>query len=431
MGRKKHLSFSERIDIEDYLNKSYSFKAIGREINRDCTSISKEVKKHITTKKTGCFGKAFNDCKLRFKCNHSYLCENPNCNHNYCRFCSLCISICNEYIKEECSKLKEPPYVCNGCSSRNKCTLEKHLYIAKIAQKEYEDIFSESRTGLSIDETEIKRLDDIISPLIKRGHSINHICSNNLDTIMHSEKTIYNYVDANIFTARNIDMPRKVRYRPRKKLKDRFKVDKSCRIGRKYEDFLEFIENNPDTPIVEMDTVEGVKGGKVLLTLEFKESSFMLAFIRDSNTSQSVIDIIENIFDNVGADKFKELFPVILTDNGSEFSNPKAIEFDSKGNQRTKIFYCDPASPHQKGAVENNHELIRRIVPKGKTFDIYNQNDIDLMMNHINSYGRKKLNNRSPNQLFSLIHGDNIHEKFNSKHIPPNKILLRPKLLRR
>jgi len=108
---------------------------------------------------------------------------------------------------------------------------------------------------------------------------------------MHSERTIYNYVDYGLFTARNIDLPRKVVYRPRKKSADHFKVDKSCRVGRTYEDFLNFLKEHPDTPVVEMDTVEGTKGGKVLLTIHFIDSKFILTFIRDANTSQSVIEI--------------------------------------------------------------------------------------------------------------------------------------------
>jgi IS30 family transposase len=193
---------------------------------------------------------------------------------------------------------------------------------------------------------------------------------------------------------------------------------------------LVFINENLDTPVVEMDSVEGVKGGKVLLTIHFREPQFMLAFLRDANTSQPVINIFEKLYWEIGPDVFDKLFPVILTDNGSEFSNPSAIEFDSQGNRRTRIFYCDPSSPYQKGAAENNHELIRRIIPKGNSFDSYTQNDITLMMNHINSYGRKKLNNRPPYQIFSLLHGSNTLKKLGAVLIPPNDVILKPELLK-
>jgi IS30 family transposase len=299
------------------------------------------------------------------------------------------------------------------------------------AQKKYELIRSESRSGISVNEDEILRLDGIISPLIRNGQSIHHICSNNRDVIMCSDKTLYNYVDYNLFSARNLDLPRKVKYRPRKKATGHFKVDRSCRIGRTFEDFQLFLKEHPDTPIVEMDSVEGVKGGKVLLTLHFTGSQFMLAFIRDANTSQSVIDIFERLYGELGVDIFQKLFPVILTDNGSEFSNPLALEFDQEGNRRTYIFYCDPSAPYQKGAAENNHELIRRIVPKGHSFDLYSQDDINLMMNHINSYGRKKLNDRSPHLVFSFLHETDTIEMLDAECIPQNAIILNPRLLKK
>lgn len=430
MSNHKHFTLSERIEIESSLNAFLSFKAIAKDLNRDCSSISKEIKKHITKKKTGNFGRAFNNCIHRYGCKNSNICKQHCSTHRWCRFCSKCCSVCSDLLEELCPLLSKPPYVCNGCSDRHKCTLEKSFYYAASAQKDYESLLSKSRQGINVDEDEIARLDDFISPLIRKGQSIHHICSNNLDTIMCGERTIYNYVNLNLFSARNIDLPRKVRYRPRKKSSKNFKVDKSCRKNRTYDDFLNFLKLYPDTPVVEMDTVEGTKGGKVLLTIHFTNPIFMLAYIRDSNTSQSVIDIFDFLYDKLGQDTFKKLFPIILTDNGSEFSNPLAIEFDKEGNRRTQIFYCDPSAPYQKGSAENNHELIRRIVPKGISFNLFFQKDINLMMNHINSYCRKKLNNKSPFSLFSFLYGVDTLKILDLEYIPPNDIILNPYLLK-
>jgi len=190
------------------------------------------------------------------------------------------------------------------------------------------------------------------------------------------------------------------------------------------------MKENPDTPVVEMDTVEGVKGGKVLLTLHFCDQQFMLAFIRDDNTSRSITFIFEKLYWELGPEVFLRLFPVILTDNGSEFTNPSAIEFDAQGNRRTRIFYCDPSSPYQKPAVENNHEFIRRVIPKGRSFNSFNQDDISLMMNHINSYTRKKLNNQSPYQVFSFLYGEEILKKLGAVYIPSQDVTLKPELLK-
>ena len=240
---------------------SFSFKAIAKELCHDCTSISKEIKNHISLKKTGSYGKSFNNCVHRFDCKYSYICDSPSCRNRYCRFCSRCSEVCSDYKEYICPLPSKPPYVCNGCDKLKNCTLQKSFYSAATAQKEYETRLFESRSGIMTTEEEVLRLDKIISPLIQKGQSIHHICSNNRDVIMHSEKSIYNYIDFNLFSARNIDLPRKVVYRPRKKSSNNFKVDKSCRIGRTYEDFLTFMKENPDTPVVEIDSVEGIKGG--------------------------------------------------------------------------------------------------------------------------------------------------------------------------
>lgn len=431
MPKFKHFTLDERISIELLLKSSTSFKAISRELDHDCTTISKEIKNHIMFKRKGSVGRPFNNCVHKMTCTHAYLCDNPSCKLHHCRFCSNCSKFCSEYKPYSCPLLTKPPYVCNGCTNLNKCTLQKSIYSASYAHNEYVLCRSESRSGIAITEDEIQRLDKIISPLIQRGQSIHHICVNNRDLIMHSEKSIYSYIDNSCFAVRNIDLPRKVVYRPRRKLTSHFKVDKACRIERNYQDFLLFMKEHPDTPIVEMDSVEGTKGGKVLLTIHFTDSQFMLAFIRDANTSRSVIDIFENLYWELGPDVFLELFPVILTDNGSEFSNPVAIEFDKLGNPITRVFYCDPSAPYQKGAAENNHEMIRRVIPKGQSFNPYDQKDITLMMNHINSYGRKKLNDRSPHSVFSFLHGAKTLVKLDSKLIPPNEIILNPSLLKK
>ena len=137
------------------------------------------------------------------------------------------------------------------------------------------------------------------------------------------------------------------------------------------------------------------------------------------------------VWEVLGKKYFIELFPVILTDNGSEFTNPAAIEFDEENNRRTHLFYCHPSSPFEKGAIENNHEFIRRVLPKGSSFDNLEQKDIQLMLNHINSYGRKKLNNKSPYEALAFLHGEEVLRRFEAELIPPQAIILKPELLQK
>lgn len=432
MNKYKHLTQEERNIIEHRLIEKESFKSIGHELGKDPTTITKEVRSHIQFRKTGCYGKTFNNCLMRKDCTAQHLCGNRKCNR-YCRFCNThpCSSLCTEYKEEICQKLSKPPYVCNGCEDKKSCTLEKRIYSATYAQKEYAVVLSESRQGIQLTEEEALRLDSIISPLLMKGQSLHNICTNHADEIMLDERSLYNYVDNGIFTIRNIDMPRIVRMGKRRKKKDNFKVDKKCRIGRTYQDFLKFMGEHLGLPIVEMDSLEGKKGGKVLLTLHFTIPQFMLAFIRDANTSQSVIDIFNRLYLELSYDIFIELFQVLLGDNGSEFSNPSAIEMDLQGKQRANVFYCDPQSPFQKGAAENNHTLIRRIIPKGTSLDSYTQNDISLMMSHINSYSRPNLGDKTPYEVFASLYGEDILRKMGAELIHADKVTLRPSLLKK
>ena len=187
---------------------------------------------------------------------------------------------------------------------------------------------------------------------------------------------------------------------------------------------------HPDASVRQLDSVEGIKGGAVLLTIHFVEQQLQLAFLRQHNDSQSVIDIFDRLYFELRMDIFIELFPVLLADNGSEFSNPSAIELDAQGNPRTRMFYCNPSAPYQKGSCENNHELIRRIIPKGTDLGQYSQEQIDFMMSHINSYSRKKLGNKSPYEVFEFQYGRKILDAFHLQKIPADEIILSPELLK-
>lgn len=429
----KYLTLEDRLIIERGLREGLSFGEIAAMLGKDRSTIGKEVKKHAIDYKAGSSNHAYNACVHRETCKIKLDCKDcTRKSFSKCSICNRCNENCDKFVEEVCVSRFKPPYVCNGCALFLSCTLTRLIYTAEVAQNQVALTLSESRSGIMTSEDEIARISAIITPLIKQGQSLHQIYVNNVDRLMCSEKTLYNYVDACLFAVRNIDLPRKVKYRPRYK-KPEFKVDRGCRIGRTYNDFLRFVAKNPECHVVEMDSVMGTIGGKVLLTIHFVDTSLMLAFLRDANTSQSVIDVIEGLYVQLESKRFNKLFPVILTDNGSEFSNPKAIEFvpGSRREYRSHVFYCDPSCPYQKGAIEVNHELIRRILPKGTTFDNLTQNDVSLMMNHINSYKRKKLNDRSPYEAFSFFYGEDLLQRLGCSLIPADEICLMPYLLKK
>ena len=145
-------------------------------------------------------------------------CAKTSC--KLCRTCGHCNDYCPKFAEQVCILRIKPPYVCNGCDERNKCTLEKTVYSADQTNIMAEQEISISRKGALCDEAEIARLNAFVTPLILNGQSVHQIYCNNADTLMCSEKTLYNYIDAGFFDARNIDLPRKVRYRPRRKKKE-------------------------------------------------------------------------------------------------------------------------------------------------------------------------------------------------------------------
>src|SRR5665648_331525 len=132
---------------------------------------------------------------------------------------------------------------------------------------------------------------------------------------------------------------------------------------------------------------------KVILTLYLRSFHFMLGFLLDHQNMESVLCQFHWLENILGIDLFRELCPVILTDNGSEFKDSVSLKESLDVQQRksrTRIFYCDPGKAYQKGGIEKNHEFIRYALPKGRSLEGYTQEDLTLLMDHINSYSRNQ-----------------------------------------
>lgn len=433
MEKNKHLTAEDRKIIEDSLDRKRTYASIAKDLGKDPTTISKEVKAHAVIRRTGALGKNYNNCKHQFFCKKSAICTrcvSPQ-RHNYCRNCNICNQYCSDYEPIVCSRQKKTRHVCNGCGFVNDCNFEKRFYKASKAQQEYRTLLSESRSGIGFTEEELKYLDDTVSALIAKGQSPYHISESNRDTLMVSKNTIYRLIDSGLISARNLDLPRKVRYKARKKKKTAFKVDRSCRVGRDYNCFRHFMDENPDTPITQLDSVIGKRGGKVLLTIHFVNCEMMLAFLRDRNDAKSVENVFDSLYQILGHERFSSIFRLCLADNGSEFSNPAHIEFSPDGTQRTKVFFCNPQAPYQKGSAERNHEFIRCFIPKGTDIGQYSQDDITLMMNHINSYRRVSLGNKCPYDVFRFLYGSDLLELLGCTTIPAQQVTLNKSVFRK
>ena len=430
----KHMTLEDRYVIENALNHQVPLAEIAKEIQKDRSSVSREVKGHRSISDTGAYGRVANRCIHRKDCSVYGLCEScKHDGHRICRACNLCNTVCPDFVEEHCQKLQVPPYVCNGCVDRPACGLRKFVYSARYAQHEYREILIETRQGFNLTEQELAAIDRIVSPLIKQGQSIHHVWVHHASELSVCERTVSRLIEAGLLSVGVLDQQRKCKLKLRRSKTAEMKIDPKCRIGRKMEDFERFIKETPVSSVVQMDTVYGSASGKVLFTMIFVKTDLMLAFLCDNRTSACILDKIRFLWEGLGEETFAHLFPVLLTDNGSEFSNPSAIELRENGSVRTRVFYCDPGASYQKGAVERNHEFIRLFLPQGSSFDVLTQAQVNRMMSHINSYSRPALNDKTPYEMFAFLYGQDMLDRLLRlvclSIVPPDEITLKRSIL--
>lgn len=432
----KHMTLDDRITIRTGIEAGESFRQIADRIGKCETTVSREIRAHRSVCRDKSYGRVPNACVHRASCARRMICgDKPDCTRK-CSSCRVCNERCPDFRKELCDRLSQPPYVCNACPDFHRCTLERLVYSPKSADDEYRSRLSEARKGFNLTQEQIALINRLISPLIKNNQSIHHAYLVCKDVLPVCEETLYRLIDAGLLDARNIDLERKctLKLKSRKGDKKAREINRSCRQGRTYTDYQAFISEHPDINVIQMDSVVGCSGSaKTLLTFHFY-GHFMPVFIRNDNTAQGVIDWINFLYDGLGHDDFCRLFPVILTDNGTEFSDPAAIETAPDGRIRTRVFYCDPMSPYQKPDVERNHELFRKILPKGTSFDRFTQVDMALAASHVNSYARASLNDKSPIDMLTFMFGEALTGRLLRllclRRISPEKIVLKPELLK-
>ena len=431
-GNRKHLTLSDRNYIESAICKGNSFISIAKYLCKDPSSIGKEILKHRTYNASKHKNRLNNYCAKRFDCNKTHICL--KCNKYYynnyrCASCSKCNINCKDFVKETCNNITSAPYVCNVCAKQKNCYLDKYFYNAITAQNEYKSNLITTRQGINIDENKLKILDATISPLIKNGQSPYQILINNTQLNI-SVKTLYNYIDIGALTVKNINLPKKIRYKLRKSHNKNINNTKIF-FNKTYEDFLIYTSKHPNEEIVEMDTVVGCSGStKVLLTFLFRSSRLMIAFLLDKLHYLNVIEIFDYLEYSLSTAYMYDLMPIILTDRGFEFNHPHELEYGINEMKRTKIFYCNAMAPYQKGRLEKNHEYIRKFFPKGSSFDNLTQDDINIMLSHINSTKREILNNLSPIEKFLQKQNDSILNLLDIKQIPQDKIILNKNLFK-
>lgn len=322
---------------------------------------------------------------------------------------------------------------CNGCKSKSGCRKERYTYYARKADDSYKEVKSNARKGIYLTPEEVYIINSTLTPLIKKGQTINHLYINHPDILDFSKPSFYNYVNNGVFEFGPLDFPRIVKYKKRKNSNERrTRKEREILIGRKYEDFIEYTNSNPDLNIFEMDTVVGLQEeADCFLTLLWRKSKFMLIFKLESQTTKKVSRIFRMLQEIIPYDEYKKLFQVILTDNGHEFFDVNNIEcIQSSGEYVTHLFFCNPHMSCQKGMIEKNHEFIRYILPKGSSFKNITQKYCDLFMNNINSLCRDSLNGKCPYEAMLFLCDENILKILSCYFIEPDEVVLNNSLLK-
>lgn len=397
--KNKHMSLDDRIEIQSCLDHAMTFKAIARRIGKDQTTISKEVKKHITV--------------------------NPG--ETITRFGASGDPV----VIQPCPLLLKAPFVCNACKKRRvRCNFQRQLYIAKNAHREYETLLTESREGIPLNKETFYEVDSILSQGIKKGQHLYHVIqTNNLGV---SQATVYRHLHRGYLSVSKMDFPRVVKFKKRQQYNENY-IPKVAKVGRTYDDFLSYVDENNLLSWVEMDTVIGRIGGKAILTFDFTLGNFMFGLLLEDRTSAEVTQKVRSLKERLSSNGvgFGDVFPLLLTDNGGEFSNVSAFTANADGEIESSLYFCDPFRSCQKPKVEKNHTLFRDIVPKGESFDSFTQETVDLIFSHVNNVKRKSLNGKSPYEMFIFTYGEKIASLLGISYVSADEVLQSPKLLKK
>lgn len=389
--KNKHLQPEDRREIEECLCKRMTFKAIGKLIEKDPTTVSYEVKHH------------------RMEHRNSFVTNDDVCPH-----------------------LLKAPFVCNGCQKRSSssCHFPRYYYRAAPAQDAYKKLLTSAREGIPLNKETFYANDRIISENLKNGQHIYQIMSAHPE-ITCSKSSVYRYFRKGYLSASIINLPRAVKFKTRKSRREDY-VPSGVKVGRTYDDFLAYVEEHGLERHVELDTVVGRIGGKVIMTVHFTSCNFMIGLLMDSKTAAegaARFSSLKSLLRHAGV-SVPTLFDALLCDNGGEFADVFSFENDESGKHEIPLFFCDPMRSSQKPFVEKNHTLFRDIVPKGSSFDDFSQNTVNLIFSHVNSVARPIYGGKTPYALFSFLYDEKITSLMGISHISPDKVIQSPQLLK-
>lgn len=417
MKKTGQLTLKDRVQLQLLLEEEIPVSVICKKLGVAKQTIYREIKRNGILKN--------NNIRFKIMCEHIGNC--PFIGKN-----KACREKCEHFIQKQCKKVIRFPFICNKCPKKGSCKLPHRYYYAEDAQTNYEKNLKETRTGLRIEKEEFEEIDSIISPLLKdNGQSLNHILISHPE-IQVSERTIRNWINDGYTTAGNIDLPRKVSFKPKKEYIHRITKPSYIINGRTYHDYKVYCKEHPNLLVCQLDTVIGkMSDQNKILTIHFPALHFQFGILINNISPNIVNNKLLELRNKIGIDLWKKIFPIILTDNGVEFNKLNEIEIDDEGELLSKVFYCNPYCSSQKGACERNHELFRYIEPKYHSLDHLTQDKLNIVFSHINSYYRPSLNGVCPYDLALSILGKEFLDLIEIKKIEPSSVNLTQSLTKK
>ena len=417
-----HLTFGDRLIINTGIERGASKTSIAITIGKDNSTVGKEIKLHRVVK---------HKCSMPLECSR----------YRKCAYGRQCTTDCPDYEPFKCNRRDRSPGACNGCPNWSRCRFDKIVYDPHLAQKAYQETLVDARQGVNLTYQEAKEMAQIVTPLLKQGQSPYMIVSNHPELGI-CEKTLYNYIESGVFQeitgVAPLDLRRQVSRKLPKARKQQYKKreDRAYLKGRLFSDYKQYREDHPDTFVAQMDTVYNDEtNGPFIQTFKFLETNLLLALLHDRKTAQEMkhgIDLLEH---TLGVQVFRKFFPVLLTDRGTEFTDPEGMETSPDGCRRTRVFYCDPQRSDQKGSLENNHIALRYVLLKNvdlTAIGLTNQSKLNLILSHVNSMPIEKLGGKTPLELTEFLYPDFFQQlcSFGLRKIKRDEVNLTPRLLK-
>lgn len=374
----RRLDKSDRVAIENGLDKRKSCRQMARELGRSPSTVADEVARNRTVSR------------------------GPNKGGRV-----------SGAPDGACPRLLEWPHCCNGCRFRRyHCSRKWRCeYSAARAQALADAELRESRMGVDRDEAEFERAMEIIRSDVARGLSPQQIALARADEVKASASTIYRWIERGYAGMSNLDLRRKCGYKPR----SHSAASRSTAHGeaRSFAAFME-LPGEERAAACEMDTVEGLKADRqCLLTLYPRPFKFQLALLMPEKTTEAVRARLDSLQKAAPA-AFARMFGLILTDNGSEFADCAGIERSAldPDARRCSAYYCDVRQSQQKGGCERNHVEVRKILPKGRgiSLDRLTGRDCAALMSHLNSEPRPALGGMCAIDMLLAALGDDGRE---------------------